>query len=129
MTNDDTVRSYLAAMRRGPAAEDEMMELFTDDAVYVEPFTGVEAPAVGKAEVRDRLRAGWETPLPDLELDVLSIESQGSTAMSRWECRSTALPGPVRGTDSYTFVGGRISRLEVTIDEVPPGTATGDLRD
>lgn len=103
---------YFAAMRRGAPAEDEMLALFADDAIYDEPFSGQE-PAVGRAAIRQRLRLGWETPLPDLELDVLEVEIRGSRATSRWECRSPGLPGPVQGEDRYHFRDGTITRLEV----------------
>lgn len=119
MSNESVIRRYVAAMRKGAAAEDEMMSLFAEDAVYIEPFTGSDDPAVGRRAVRDRLRLGWEQPLPDLELDVLDVQIDGDSATSRWECRSTALPGPVRGTDRYDFAGGRITRLEVAIDAFP----------
>jgi len=110
------VDGYYAAMRRGPEAEADMMALFADDIVYVEPFTSPDEPAVGIEAVRARLRLGWETPLPEMELDVVSIEIQGDTATTQWECRSPALPVPARGTDTYTFAGGKISRLVVEID-------------
>lgn len=111
------VAAYFAAMRRGSDAEAEMLALFTDDAVYDEPFSGQPEPAVGIDAVRERLRAGWEVPLPELELDVLSVEVTGDRAVSTWECRSTAFPGPVRGTDEYEFRDGLIAVLRVTIDE------------
>ena len=112
----DVVEAYFAAMRRGGEAEAEMLALFTDDAVYDEPFSGQPEPAVGIAAVRDRLRAGWAEPLPDMELDVLSVEVTGNTAVSHWECRSPAFPAPVRGSDAYEFRDGRIAVLRVTID-------------
>ena len=114
MSNRQLIDSYFAAMRRGAEAEAEMMELFADDAVYVEPFVGGE-PAVGKAAIRDRLRRGWEFPLPDLELDVIEVEVDGAAARTRWECRSPGLPGPVQGEDRYEFAGNKISRLEVRL--------------
>ena len=112
-----SVEAYYAAMRRGAAAEDEMMALFASDATYVEPFTGEPDPAVGRDAIRRRLRTGWEQPLPELELDVLEIRVEGSGVTSRWECRSPALPGPVRGTDRYEFADGVISRLVVELDD------------
>jgi ketosteroid isomerase-like protein len=115
MPDDELIDRYFAAMRRGAAAEEEMMALFAEDAVYVEPFTDVSEPAVGKEAVRARLRRGWEFPLPDLELDVLEVEVGGPVARSRWECRSPALPAPVRGEDHYEFRDGKISRLEVRL--------------
>ncbi len=108
----ELVDRYFAAMRRGAAAEEDLVALFADDAVYVEPFSG-EEPARGRDAIRRRLRQGWEVPLPDLELDVLEVEVDGRRARSRWECRSPALPGPVRGEDRYEFADGRIARLEV----------------
>ena len=115
MNGRDVIDRYFVAMRRGSEAEEDMMELFADDAVYVEPFTGSEGPAVGKTAVRDRLRKGWEFPLPDIELDVLEIDINGSRARTRWECRSPALPGPIQGEDHYEIEGGKITRLEVRI--------------
>lgn len=114
-TGSSIVESYLAGMRRGPKAEDDMVALFTDDAMYDEPFTGL-GPAVGRAAIRERLRLGWQTPLPDMELEVLSIEVTGDRAIANWECRSSALNGPSRGTDEYAFRDGRISSLRVTIN-------------
>ena len=113
----DVVRAYFAAMRRGGEAEADMLALFTDDAVYDEPFSGESEPAVGIDAVRRRLRSGWATPLPEMELDVLSVEVTGHRAVSTWECRSAAFPGPVRGTDEYEFRDGLIAVLRVTIDE------------
>lgn len=113
---EELIDGYYAGMRRGPDAEDDMVALFSDDVVYVEPFTAPGEPAVGIDAVRARLRAGWETPLPDLELDVLTIDVRGDTATTRWECRSPALPNAVRGTDTYTFASGRITRLVVELD-------------
>ena len=104
-------------MRRGGDAETEMHALFTDDAVYDEPFSGADAPAVGIDAIRDRRREGWAEPLPDMELDVLSIEISGGRAVSRWECRSPVFPAPVRGTDEIEFRDGRIAALRVTIDQ------------
>lgn len=115
----EVVQAYFGAMRRGGEAEADMLALFTDDAVYDEPFSGFGRPAVGIDAVRERLRSGWAEPLPDMELDVLSVEVSGGAAVSRWECRSPAFPAPVRGSDTYEFRDGRISVLRVTIDERP----------
>ena len=115
--NGQIVDRYFAAMRRGAAAEEEMMALFSDDAVYVEPFTGESSPWVGKEAVRTALRQGWEQPLPDLELVVTRVDIRSDGASSEWVCRSPGLPGPVAGRDEYTIVDGLITRLEVRIVE------------
>lgn len=114
---DEVIARYFAAMRRGAAAESELMELFADDAVYVAPFSGTNVESRGRDEIQAAFRNGWEYPLPELELEVHSIEIGGEQATARWTCRSPGLPAPVTGTDRYVIRDGRIARLEVTIDE------------
>ncbi len=116
MHERDLIERYFSAMRRGAAAEHELVGLFAEDAVYIEPFTD-ETPAIGVDQIRDRLRRGWEQPLPDLELDVLSIDVNGPNATARWVCRSPALPGPMEGIDRYRIEDGRITHLEVRLAE------------
>ena len=116
MDDRELIDRYFSAMRRGSAAEEELVGLFADDAVYVEPFIG-GAPAVGVEQIRSRLRRGWEQPLPDLELEVLSIDISGPEATATWVCRSPALPGPVEGVDRYRIEGGKITYLEVRVIE------------
>ena len=111
------IEQYFAAMRRGAAAEAEMMELFAADAVYVEPFTGEKDPWVGREAVRTALRRGWEQPLPDLKLDVKRIDIRQDGATAEWTCTSPALPGPISGRDEYTISGGQITHLVIEIVE------------
>lgn len=114
MDSRRVIDRYFSAMRRGSAAEDELVGLFADDAVYIEPFTEA-TPAVGAHQIRNRLRRGWEQPLPDLELEVLSIDIAGPEATAQWVCRSPALPGPIHGVDTYRIEGGKITYLEVRL--------------
>lgn len=114
MDKDRVINEYYAAMRKGVAAEEQLVALFAADATYIEPFVSPQ-PAVGIDQIRDRFRKGWETPLPNMELDVLSVEVDGTTSRTSWECRSPALPGPVRGEDVYEILDGKIVRLEVRI--------------
>ena len=113
MNEHELVGRYFDAMRRGADAEDDMMALFADDAVYVEPFSGQPRESVGREAIRSTLRAGWAVPLPDMVLDVHEIEVTRTGARSRWTCTSPALPGPAHGEDVYTIEDGKITRLEV----------------
>lgn len=113
MSERDLVSHYFDAMRRGAAAEDEMMALFADDATYIEPFSGTPRESVGREAIRSTLRAGWAEPLPDMVLDVHEIEVTDRGARSRWTCTSPALPEPAEGEDLYTIEDGKITRLEV----------------
>lgn len=112
MDDRELVARYFEAMRRGSEAEDDLIALFHADAVYIEPFSE-DGPAVGLDAIRERFRRGWETPLPELELEVVEVAIEGFEARSRWECRSPALPAPVHGEDRYEIRDGLIVRLEV----------------
>ncbi len=115
--HDQLIAEYFAAMRIGAEAEEQMMALFNDDAVYSDPFGDTDEPAVGAEAIRDRFRAGWSFNPPDLELEVLRVDVDGDQASSSWECRSEAFPGPMRGHDTYRFRDGRIAELHVTLDQ------------
>lgn len=112
--HERVVQRYFAAMRQGPSSEEEMLSLFTDDAVYDDPFDDGE-PAVGIEAIGARLRGGWENSPPDLQLQIKSIVVEGDRATSRWECRSTAFEGPVAGRDDYQFRDGLIAELIVSL--------------
>ncbi len=121
MEDREVIEKYFAAMRRGAEAEDDMMALFADDAVYVDPFSGGKRTSVGREVIRATLRSGWEFPLPDLKLTVDEITIEPGAASSEWTCESPALPGPIRGRDRYEIHNGRITRLEVEILDDEPG--------
>lgn len=116
MTDRQLINRYFEAMRQGESAADELFALFSDDAVYAEPFTG-EDPAVGIEAIRDRFALMWADPLPEVELDVLRLSIDGDSATADWECRSPGLPGPIRGQDRYVLAAGRITRLDIVIVE------------
>ena len=115
MSTDHLISQYYAAMRIGVDAEEQMMALFTADAVYSDPFGESADPVVGVDAIRERLRAGWSFNPPDLELEVLTVDIDGERASSTWECRSESFPGPMRGRDDYRFRDGRIAELHVRL--------------
>ena len=107
------IDSYFEAMQAGRAAEADLLALFTDDAVYVEPFSGETRTHEGKEQIRACLRASWEGAPPDLTLHVNRIDIDGATVSADWTCESPAFDAPVRGRDEYLIRDGRIARLEV----------------
>jgi uncharacterized protein (TIGR02246 family) len=63
-----TVQQYLAAMQAGPAGLEELVGLFEDDAVYVEPFSGKTEIHSGKAEIRAFFENALENHLKGVRL-------------------------------------------------------------
>jgi ketosteroid isomerase-like protein len=112
------IERYFAAMQRGPDGHDALVELFTDDAVYVEPFSGGPAHR-GREAIRAYLAASaGETP-PELKIVVERLDVEMSRIVATWRCESSIFAVPSRGRDVFDVVGGRIARLETTLLSPP----------
>lgn len=113
MSPREVVERYFEAMKAGAAGVDELIGLFADDAVYVEPFRGAPQTHEGRAAIAACLRAGVERAPADLTLDVNRVDVDGERVRSEWTCTAPAFPAPVKGVDVCTVRGGLIRRLEV----------------
>jgi SnoaL-like domain/DSBA-like thioredoxin domain len=97
-------------MQRGRDGEDDLVALFADDAVYVEPFSdgahhGIEA-------IRAWLHGSWELAPPELTLTVDRLTADGAVVEAHWTCDSPVFARPGRGRDRFTIADDRIVRLE-----------------
>lgn len=120
MTNPPVVSDFFRCMQAGAATAEQLMALFADDAVYVEPFSGRPVTHHGKPAIRAAMAPGWERPLPDMSLSVDRVDLDGDVVRAEWTCRSPALPGGVgRGLNHFTLKNGRIVRLETTFLGAP----------
>lgn len=116
MQPERTARDFFLAMQTGASAEADMMALFAEDAVYVEPFTGSPVAHQGKDAIRQVMRQGWAQPLPDMRIEVDRLSIDGNRIVAEWTCYSRGLPGGRgRGTNVFTVRDGRIVRLETTL--------------
>jgi SnoaL-like domain len=123
MSNIDNDRKLVEdlykAMQIGPAAEDDLLALFTEDAVLVEPFTGRPQSHVGKEAIQASLHGMWKNRAPDLKLVLDRVDLDGPSIRAEWTCTSALLPGPMRGLDILAIESNKISRLEIVITEMP----------
>ena len=118
-TDRSTVERYLASMQAGPNGLEDLIGLFADEAVYVEPWTGMPQVHTGKAEIRNFFQQALEQMQgARLTLDRLDID--GSRLRSEWTCHLPSAPKPMRGFDLLSLREGRIVRLETTVTEFEP---------
>ena len=113
------VEDLLRAMQTGPSAFEELLALFADDGVLVEPFTGTMQTHTGKPAIRASLNQMAQHRTPDLTLKLDRVDMDGGAVRAEWTCTSKSMPGPMRGYDLFTIRGGKISRLEIVITEMP----------
>jgi ketosteroid isomerase-like protein len=110
------VARFFEAMQAAGTQEAEMLQLFAEDAVYIEPFTGQRREHVGKAAIREAMVMGWKFPLPEMRIEVDRITTDGQTVRADWTCYSPGLPnGRGAGTNEFTLRAGLIVRLETRL--------------
>jgi uncharacterized protein (TIGR02246 family) len=114
----ELIERYFAAMRVGAAASEDVLDLFAEDAVYVEPFGGTAATHRGRDAIRRSFRASQQHAPPDMTLSLDQLELEGDRIRTVWTCTSPGLPGPMRGQDLWTIRDGQILRLETSF--LPP---------
>lgn len=108
-----TVADFFRAMQAGSAAAHDMEALFTEDAVYVEPFAGAPTTHTGRAAIMAAMRQGWATPLPEMTISLDRVDVTGARVIVAWTCRSPGLPGGEgHGVNEFTLNDGKIARLE-----------------
>jgi uncharacterized protein (TIGR02246 family) len=113
------VEDVYKAMQTGPAAEGDLVALFADDGVLVEPFSGTPRAHTGRDAIRASLAPMWATRAPDLVLNLDRIDLDGDSVLASWTCTSAMMPGPMRGRDVLIVRDGKIARLEIVITEMP----------
>ena len=113
------VDNLFRAMQAGPAGEEQMMALFADDAIFVEPFSGAPKTHTGLDAIRASFRDMWAEPVPDMKLTLDRIDLDGDRLRAEWTCTASVFPVPMRGSDLFTIESGKIARLEIEVTEMP----------
>ncbi len=106
------VAAWFDAMQRG--SQPDLVALFAEDAVYVQPFGPPEGAEIsGREAIAAHLTRSLAESPPDLTLRVDRVDVLGPQRVhAAWTCESPAFPGPMRGTDDYWLREGLITRLE-----------------
>jgi len=115
-----TIRAVYEAMQAGSVGEDRMVDLFTEDGVLVEPFSGAPREHRGQAAIRDCYRAMMAAPRPpDFELKLDRIDVEAGRIFAEWTCSASVMPVPMKGRDEYVLRGDKIERLEIRLEGFP----------
>lgn len=112
MTERDLIERYFQAMRTGAIGSDEIVDLFADEAVYVEPFSGAPRAHVGKDAIRRSFLESQAFAPPEMTLTLDQIDIESDCVRTVWTCASPAFANPMRGQDLWTIRDGKIHRLE-----------------
>ena len=109
------------AMQAGPAGIEDMLGLFTDNAVLVEPFSGRSQTFEGIGSIRERYTAMVSEPRPpDFRLLLDRVDTDGTQVITAWTCTSAVFAAPMKGESRYRIRDGKIERLEIELMGYPP---------
>lgn len=112
----ETIRQVYAAMQLGKEGEDQMVGLFTEDGVLVEPFSGAPREHRGQAAIRECYQQMMAAPRPpDFQLALDRIDTEGGRVVADWTCTASVMPAPLKGRDEYVLKDGKIARLEIQL--------------
>ena len=114
------IESLFKAMQAGPEGENAMMELFAEEATFIEPFSGQTQTHHGKSAIRESFKQMWQDPAPDLKLTLDRVDLDADCVRAEWTCTSPVFPEPMRGHDLFTISDGKIARLEIVMTAMPP---------
>lgn len=113
------IENVFRFMQTGPTAEKELLSLFAEDGVLVEPFTGQMQTHEGKAAIKASLVPMWANQAPDMKILLDRVDLQGQTIRAEWTCTASVMPGPIRGYDLFQIKNGIINRMEIFVTEMP----------
>ena len=114
----ELIERYFQAMRTGAIAGDEVVDLFAEEAVYVEPFSGEPKRHVGRDAIGQSLIESQENAPPDMTLTLDKVDVETGRIRSVWTCTSPAFVHPMRGQDVWTIRAGKNLRLETSFLEM-----------
>lgn len=111
------ITNFFLAMQAGKIGAEALMACFAEDAVYVEPFTGETRRHEGKEAILKAMALGWEMPMVDTRLEVLSASVDGAVVELAWACHSPSIPdGRGSGRNRFVLRDGLIVELVTELD-------------
>lgn len=111
------VSNFFLAMQAGATGADALEACFANDAVYEEPFTGIDRRHKGKEAIMKAMALGWEIPMLDTRIHIDRVVTSGGEIHVNWTCFSPSLPGGRgSGLNRFRIEDGLIKRLVTTLD-------------
>ncbi len=111
------VTNFFLAMQAGPHGLEMLGELFAENALYYEPFSGKTEPHKGRAAILSAFDRSRSDAFSDAVISLGSVEVEGDVITVSWTCVSQAIPGGRgRGTNVFELQNGLISSLTTTLD-------------
>lgn len=111
------ITNFFLAMQAGPSGLALLQEMFTDDATYVEPFSGQTGAHQGPKAIAAAFAASRSDAFDDAVITLGDVAVKDDTVTVGWTCISAAIPGGQgSGTNVFHIRDGRICSLTTTLD-------------
>jgi len=111
------ITNFFLAMQAGPSGLGLLAEMFTDDAEYVEPFSGQNTPHKGPQAIAAAFQASRSDAFDDAVITLGGVSVQDGVITVQWTCISQAIPGGQgSGENQFHIRDGKIAKLITTLD-------------
>lgn len=118
------VTNFFLAMQSGPPGIERLKSLFSEEAEYTEPFSGLPGPHKGPDAIAAAFTSSRTQDFDDVMISLSSVEIDGEIIRVAWTCFSDAIPGG-SGSGENVFVvrEGKIISLKTTLNQQSPDNA------
>ncbi|MEM9044059.1 MAG: nuclear transport factor 2 family protein [Pseudomonadota bacterium] len=111
------VSNFFLALQAGPHGLASLAEMFAQDAVYFEPFSGRSEPHKGREAIAAAFDASRSGAFDDAVISLQGSEIDDEKISVRWTCVSKSIPGGRgSGTNVFKLKAGLIVSLVTTLD-------------
>jgi len=111
------ITNFFLAMQAGPSGQPLLREIFAPNARYSEPFSGQQAPHIGRDAIIAAFDGSRSDAFNDAVITLGAVEVHNETITVQWTCISEAIPGGRgSGTNVFEMKDGLIASLTTTLN-------------
>ncbi|WP_159087105.1 nuclear transport factor 2 family protein [Loktanella sp. Alg231-35] len=111
------ITNFFLAMQAGPSGLGLLQEMFSDDAIYEEPFSGQSGPHRGPKAIAAAFDSSRTEAFNDAVITLGDVTVQDAVITVSWTCISEAIPGGRgSGKNEFQIRDGQICSLKTTLD-------------
>ena len=111
------ITNFFLAMQAGPSGLSLLQQMFSEDAIYEEPFSGQTGPHRGPTAIVNAFAASRSDAFDDAVIKLGKVSVKDEVITVEWTCISQAIPGGEgSGTNDFHIRDGKIVKLITKLD-------------
>ena len=114
------INEFFRLIALGPTRGHAIVDLFSSNAILIEPFMGATRTHEGSSSVNAAIRRMWRDDFPQgTSFGVDRITLDFYRLRAEWRLTSPEFAAEMRGLSWFAIRDGKITELELTVTEIP----------